>query len=159
MVNQPLGGLFRPQLLSPSNGPFGIACIDIDRDGRKDLVWGNDGREGAVDNTLSYVLNRGFDGSAVTFTQPAVLTIGFNPSDIAVADFDGNGADDLVVTLTDNNQVAILYNMHNGNSTSPVVFEQVRRDFGFFTFFFNSDYCAGVGAGGRLAVRRECGGY
>ncbi len=126
MVNQQVGGVFRPQFVTPSNGPFGIACIDIDRDGRYDLVWGNDGRQGAVDNTLSYVLNRGFDGSSVIFElPPVVLEIGFNPSDIAVADFDKNGADDLVITITDNNQVAILYNMHNGSASSPVRFEQV----------------------------------
>ena len=125
-VNQPGGGAFRSQTLASANGPFGIVCIDINRDGRKDLVWGNDGRQGAVDNTLSYVLNQGFDGSAVMFSAPVLLTIGFNPSDIAVADFDKNGADDLVITLTDNNQVAVLYNLHNGNASSPVAFAQAR---------------------------------
>jgi hypothetical protein len=53
------GITYRPQTIQPANGPYGIACADLDRDGKLDIIWGNDGKQGALDNTVSYVLNKG----------------------------------------------------------------------------------------------------
>jgi hypothetical protein len=69
---------FKQQTITPANGPFGIACLDINLDGRQDLVWGNDGSVATgIDDTLSYILNLGLgaDGK-VMFSAPQTLQIG-----------------------------------------------------------------------------------
>ncbi len=135
-MNQKTGS-FRSQTIPEANGPYGIVCLDIDGDGRFDLAWGNDGKTGAVDHRLSYVLNRGSGTSGeIIFTPAAHISIGFNPSDMSVADFDKSGTPDIAVAVTDNDQVAILYNVFDKN-TSTVKFDQVRIFAQFVLIFFN----------------------
>lgn len=66
---------------------------------------GNDGSiETGIKDTLSYILNLGPDSNGmVQFTSPVTIQIGRNPSDISIADFNSDGADDIAVTITDEN--------------------------------------------------------
>ena len=118
--------MFRSQTLTDgANGPFGIACADLNNDGRMDLIWTNDGNQFAIDNKLVFILNLATSPAGqITFSEPTILTIGFNPSDVSVADFNGDGFPDLVATLTDDKAIEVLFN--RGNSSGAVTFSQVR---------------------------------
>ena len=83
-----------------------------------DLVWGNDGSNGVVGNTVSFVLNEGMDGDVVQFASAVTLAVGYNPSDIAAGDIDGDGAPDLAVSITDGNSVVLMFNRRDGSSVS-----------------------------------------
>jgi hypothetical protein len=81
-------GLFKPYTVQPAGGwPAALASGDLDGDGRRDIVVGND-----CNNCDVQVL---FQGPAGTFASPVHLAAGTATS-VAVGDFDKNGLLDVV---------------------------------------------------------------
>jgi hypothetical protein len=82
-----------PVAFSAGNSPAAVRVRDLDGDGRPDIVCVNSG-----DNTLSILRNIGTAGSLTTnsFAAQVVLATGPNPSDLVIADLDGDGKPDLV---------------------------------------------------------------
>jgi hypothetical protein len=91
-----------------SPGPNGIRAVDLDQDGKLDLVWAN-GNYG----TLAIAYGKG-DG---TFYDPIETPTGGNPAMIAVADFNGDGAMDIVTANSDMVGVTILLNAGSNKVT------------------------------------------
>ncbi len=96
--------------------PRTIASADFDQQNGADIVTANIG-----DDTLSILANNG-DG---TFASPATsLTVGDGaaasnyPSDIAIADFNGDALPDLAVTHRDSNFLSLLLNQGVAGSFS-----------------------------------------
>jgi uncharacterized repeat protein (TIGR01451 family) len=82
-----------PVAFSAGNSPAAVRVRDLDGDGKPDIVCVNSG-----DNTLSILRNIGTAGSLTTnsFAAQVVLATGPNPSDLVIADLDGDGKPDLV---------------------------------------------------------------
>ena len=75
--------------------PYGVAVCDLDGDGKPDLVVTN-----YASNTVSVYRNTSASGSmtASSFASKVDFTTGSTPTGIAIADVDGDGKPDLVVT-------------------------------------------------------------
>jgi hypothetical protein len=98
--------------------PAQIATADLNGDGWADLVVRNAG-----DGTLSVFLNNGSGGigtSDALFLPSATLPVGAGVSDVTLADVDGDGATDIVVTISAAGEVGVLRNLDQG-AFAPVV--------------------------------------
>jgi hypothetical protein len=110
-----------------------LAVVDVNSDGKLDLVIGVDGPQGA----LAVMLGNG-DGS---FQSPIVTSL---PAQVlwaslggcGVADFNGDGAVDLIVTDAQNNYLYVLL----GNNTGSFILKSTIRHFTGPTAVFVGDF-------------------
>jgi hypothetical protein len=93
--------------------PMGIVAADFNSDGKADL---------AVANLGSDTVSLQFGNGNGTFQIPQGFTVGNSPQGpdaLAIADFNGDGLPDIIVTNTLSNTVAILL---DGALTAPIVY-------------------------------------
>ena len=103
------GGLFgAPSVYLAGPASVGIAAGDLDADGDRDLVVANDGFA-AEATTVSVLLNNG-DGSFATQVE---YVAGTGPYDVALVDFNGDGALD-IASGNEGGNVGILLNAGDG---------------------------------------------
>lgn len=75
-----------------TNHPLAVRLLDVDRDGRQDLVVGN----GAA-GKLAVIINRTVIGStSVAFDKPIVMATGLDIAALTPGDFNGDGAAELI---------------------------------------------------------------
>ncbi len=97
--------------LSAGDGPTTVVLADIDGDGKPDLIVGN-----GYEHTFGVFRNISTNGqlSAASFAAPVnfpcAASPDSNPYKLAVADLDGDGKLDLIVSGTDLNQIALWRN-------------------------------------------------
>jgi hypothetical protein len=98
---------------SGGDAPLAIAVGDLNHDGIPDLVVANNGAdELPYDYNISVLLGKG-DG---TFGRPTRYYAGVRPTDLAMADFNGDGNLDMAVVPTDGkNRIIVL--LGNGDGT------------------------------------------
>jgi hypothetical protein len=94
------------------SAPFGIAIADIDGDGKPDVVVTNTGS-----NTISIFPNMSISGS-ISFASKVDSTTGSGPYNLAIADIDGDGKPDAVVTNSNSNTISVLRNTSISGSIS-----------------------------------------
>jgi hypothetical protein len=85
-------------------GPYSIAAVDIDGDGKMDLVSANQSS-----STLSVLTN---NGSGV-FASKATINVGFHPVYVLAADINGDNRPDLICANYYDNTLSILLNTTN----------------------------------------------
>ncbi|MEQ1858899.1 MAG: VCBS repeat-containing protein [Chthoniobacteraceae bacterium] len=114
----------QPQTAATGNRPVSIASGDVNGDGKPDIVTANSYASGGY--SVSVLLGNG-DG---TFQSPQNFATGSNPQSVALADVNGDGRPDIVVTgstfdpqTSTNAFVSVL--LGNGDGTF-----QARQNFG-----------------------------
>ena len=115
-------GFFKPAMtIGTGQDPASVIAVQLTDDNidmvvndadQLDLAW-VDILPGA--HTVSYMLNIG----GGIFATPLTKNVGGRPFAVAVGDLDGDGFNDLAVTIPENNQVAILFNDQSGNFSLP----------------------------------------
>ena len=142
-----LPGVFPRQDFTVGNAPVGVAVADFNGDGHPDLVVANSASSivaRKTAGTISILLGVG-DGTFGAQTQidigagaspPAVLPV---PSAVAVGDFNGDGIQDIAVTDSANNNVAILLGNGDGTFTAPVRFSTGTNPVALLTTDLNGD--------------------
>jgi hypothetical protein len=95
--------------------PVGITVADVNGDGRPDLVVANKGS-----NDISILFNES-QGKSFTFFPGPRLKAGSGPSGTAVADVNGDGKPDIVVSNSESNTMMVLPGVGGGffNDQNP----------------------------------------
>ena len=93
--------------VTTGTGPERVAFGDVDGDGKHDMAVAN-----SAGNNVSVYRNTGTAGTidASTFAAAVNFTVGTTPQDVRLADVDGGGALDLLVTNTASNTLSVLRN-------------------------------------------------
>lgn len=101
--------------LSSGSGPVDIAAGDIDNDGRNDLVVTN-----INDGNFSVFVNTSTPGTLTSssFAPRVNYTSGNAPTGIAVADINGDGKLDVVVSNNTDNTVSMFRNLASGSTVT-----------------------------------------
>jgi hypothetical protein len=110
---------FAPQFsLSAGSGPNTTAIGDLDGDGKPDLVLANQG------GTIVIYRNISTNGTlaAASFAPPAIFQVTGTPVSIELADLDGDGRLDLVLTDNQHNNVSVFQNFCIPGSISTNLF-------------------------------------
>lgn len=94
------------------NTPNSISIADIDGDGRPDIIIVN-----LMSNTIS-ILQNTTQGNIISFKPVQRFVTGTAPGSINIADIDGDGLVDLVVTNFTAKTVSVLLNTSTRNSTN-----------------------------------------
>jgi subtilase family serine protease len=98
---------FAPRVdLACGNGPILTAIADLDGDGKPDLVVAN-----YYDGTISLFRNISTNGTLSFGPRVDLPSFGGNPWGLAVADVDGDGKPDLVVSDSSNGRVLVYRNI------------------------------------------------
>ena len=90
--------------------PTDIVTADVDGDGKPDLVTAN-----AHDNTISVLRNTTTDGR-LSFAGKADFSVGAFPVQVATADIDGDGKQDVVTANAGDSTLTILRNKSTSDS-------------------------------------------
>ncbi len=105
--------------------PYAVAIADLNGDGKPDLVVAN-----YASNSISVFQNTSIIGSITpsSFAAKVDFNTALNPSAIAIADIDGDGKPDLVVTNYNSNTVSVFRNLSNSGNINSSSFD-IKVDF------------------------------
>ncbi|GAB3575461.1 hypothetical protein GCM10027345_10770 [Hymenobacter daeguensis] len=126
-----------PQNIGLGSTPQGLAVGDVDGDGDQDVVTVSQ-----YGNAVSVRLNGGdaTGSNTGTFSNGSNLTVGNNPSRVALGDVDNDGDLDLLVANYGNSPIAILLNGGDATGSNTGTFSNGGGVVG-------SSYCYGLALG------------
>ncbi|MBL7859709.1 MAG: VCBS repeat-containing protein [Cyclobacteriaceae bacterium] len=113
------GSLAIPVSFTAGTSPSGIASGDVDGDGKADLIISN-----SSSNTISVFRNTSVSGT-ISFAAKVDFTTGTGPHNLAVADIDGDGKEDIIVPNSTAGTVSVIRN----NSTVGTISLAAKVDF------------------------------
>jgi hypothetical protein len=103
------------QTFATGHDPGGVTAVDVNGDGKPDLIVANDG-----DNTVSVLLNTTAPGAATpSFAAQQTFAAGNAPALVTTADINGDGKPDLIVTNINGNTVSVLLNTTTPGAITP----------------------------------------
>ena len=100
-------------LLPSSYQPNSVAIVDIDGDGKPDLVFSSWGTY-----MLSVLRNTTTAGGPITFASHVDFAAGNTPQGLAVGDLDGDGRPDIVVANNGDNTLSVYRNTSGAGTIS-----------------------------------------
>jgi large repetitive protein len=100
--------------------PRGVAIQDIDGNGFPDIVVTN-----YNSNAISLFRNTSSSGSLITMATKVDFATGTNPHSVSIADIDGDGKVDIIVTNSGSSTVSVFRN----TSTSGIISFDAKVDF------------------------------
>lgn len=109
MLNNGKGSFGAPQYFEVGIGPDGIAAADLNHDGKIDLAVANNNFQ--APSVVSVLLGKG-DG---TFQSAVNYPVGNGPAGVAIADFNGDGNQDIALANVGNGTASVL--LGNGDGT------------------------------------------
>jgi hypothetical protein len=97
-----------------SAGPIGAAIVDVDKDGKPEIVVANNGA-----NTISVLRNISTSGSITSgsFATKVEFTSGSHPYGVVFGDIDGDGKQDMIVP----NQAAATVSVFRNTATTGAI--------------------------------------
>lgn len=111
------------QKLPAGTGPKSVAAVDLNGDGRPDLAIAD-----ISSNNLALLLNTTAKGADMPdFAAPVLLPMGRHPGAVTVADLNGDGRPDLVLTNESEGTISVLLNTTAAGAAAPRF--AARRDF------------------------------
>jgi hypothetical protein len=103
------------QAFASGTAPHGVAAADLNADGKIDLVATNQSSA-----SVSVLINTTAAGATTpTFAAQQSFTVGTNPTSVAIADLDGDGKPDLIVTNASSSTISILRNTTPAGAAVP----------------------------------------
>ncbi|MHB8446685.1 MAG: FG-GAP-like repeat-containing protein, partial [Rudaea sp.] len=119
------------QTFATGANPDSIEVADVNGDGKPDLIVANNGS-----NTVSVLLNTTPPGAAMpSFATQQTFPTGSNPRSVAVADVNGDGKSDLIVSNLGDNTVSVLLNTTPPGAATPSFAAQQTFSTGSGLFF------------------------
>jgi hypothetical protein len=113
----PLPSLAAPQVFaaSPAAYPYAVISVDVNGDGRPDLVYVN-----TTFGTVSVRLDTTTPGaSTASFAAEQVFPVGAHPAALTAADIDGDGRLDVIVANRDDDTLSVLLNRTAPGASVP----------------------------------------
>lgn len=100
-----------PESYPVAGSPSAVALVDLNADGYLDALVTD-----AAGDTLTVLLNRGASGSGARFQSVPTgpIQTGRNPVAVAAADFNNDGAQDVVVANRQDNSVTTYFGLNDG---------------------------------------------
>ncbi|HEY5691897.1 MAG TPA: FG-GAP-like repeat-containing protein [Cyclobacteriaceae bacterium] len=95
--------------LTTGASPYSVVIGDLDKDGKADLVVGNN-----LGNSVSIFRNTSIGAGNISFDTKTDFTTGAYPKHVVIGDFDQDGKDDLAVVNQFDGTVSILQNTSSG---------------------------------------------
>ena len=92
------------------SNPLNVGICDINVDGKSDLVSIN-----ASTNVVSVFRNTSLAMGSIAFATRSEFTVGSNPNNLAIADIDGDGKQDVATVNSGDATISILRNTSSGS--------------------------------------------
>jgi trimeric autotransporter adhesin len=106
------------QTFAAGANPTFVKAVDINGDGKLDLIVSNYG-SGGTGNTISVLLNTTSPGAVtMSFAAQQTFGVGSGPISVTASDLDGDGKPDLIVANAQASNVSVLLNTTTPGATS-----------------------------------------
>ncbi|MEO9474425.1 MAG: LamG-like jellyroll fold domain-containing protein [Cyclobacteriaceae bacterium] len=103
--------------LTMTNDPIYVTAVDLNNDGLPDLVAaGTDNFDGT--HSIKAFLNTSAGSGSFSFSAGQSYEVSSIPNHVEAADMDGDGLDDIVVTVGVSNHFSIFRNLSSGSTVS-----------------------------------------